>query len=305
MDELLKLMPPIRRMRGNRLYAVDGRRFLDLWLDDGRGILGDRDHFTRTLAANAADKGLTRPYPGLYDARFRKALTSTWPGFDVIKLYQSEERTLKAADRILAAISSQGSASQPFDAAMLAGNTGSCDAGAGTNSLGNRDVAAHNPGLLLARPFIKIPPNFDLALPRLPCPRPFSPWCLMARGGTAAAAALQAESDDILTAQSLLAAARGLASLESAMRDGYGEDVWVKFDRRLGSWFRRSGPYLFPVPGTGAESDKEKYTAFFRAALEGGTLISPRMDAPSVIPPDFDDGELVKLARSLEKIKLR
>jgi hypothetical protein len=176
---------------------------------------------------------------------------------------------------------------------------------AATTSLNSTDSDLPNPGLLLARPFIVIPHNFDLALPRLPCPRPFSPWCLMARGGTAAAAALLAESDDILTAQSLLAAARGLASLESAIRDGYGEDIWIKFDRRLGSWFRRSGPYLLPVLGTGAESDKKKYTTFFRAALEGGALISPRMDAPSVIPPDFDDGELVRLARSLEKMKLR
>ena len=250
MDDLLRLLPPIRRMRGNRLYAADGRRFLDLWLDDGRGILGDGDRHTRTYAANAADKGLTRPYPGLYDARFVKAVREAWPGFSTVKVFASEERA---------------------------------------------KAAAGPAPLAIARPFTFLPADCDLAMPRLPCPRPYAPWCLIARDNTEAAAALGVETGDLVPPQSLYAAARGLASLESAVRDGYGEELWSRFDKRLGTWFRRSGPYLTPrIP-------PERHEEFFKAALEGGALVSPRLDTPSIVPPDFDDGELAKLARALGK----
>ncbi len=270
MNDLLRLLPPIRRARGNRLYTADGKRFLDLWLDDGRGILGDRDRYARTFAANAADKGLTRPYPGLYDARFAKAVQDAWPGFGAPRLFSSEERALAAAARIL------DEQPEPVDPA-----TGAATGGA---------------AFMLARPFADLPAACVLAMPRLPCPRPFSPWCLMARAGTSAAAALAAEEGDLVPAQALSAAARGLASLASAIREGYGESHWAKADRRLGAWFERRGPYLF------AKCPPADYEAFFRAALAGGALLSPRTDAPSVVPPDFDDGELAKLARALGRL---
>ncbi len=275
MNDLLRLLPPIRRARGNRLYAADGRRFLDLWLDDGRGILGERDRATRTMAANAADKGLTRPYPGLYDARFAKAVIAAWPGFGTVKTFSCERAALDAAARVL------GAAPRVIDAAAPLS-----DPGAG-------------PTLALARPFAAIPESADVAMPRLPCPRPYSPYCLMARDGTPAAASLGSEPGELVPAQSTFAAARGLSSLESAVRDGYGEELWARFDKRLGAFFARTGPYLF------ARVDAGSYDGFFRAALEGGALVSPRFDAPSVIPPDFDDGELVKLLRALEKLALR
>jgi len=276
MNDLLRLLPPIRRARGNRLYAADGRRFLDLWLDDGRGILGERDRATRTQAANAADKGLTRPYPGLYDARFAKAVTAAWPGFGNVRPCPCERAALDAAARVL------GSAPRIVDTAA----TSPFDPGAG-------------PTLALARPFAAIPDGVDVAMPRLPCPRPYAPYCLMAREGTPAAAALASEPGELVPAQSTFAAARGLASLETAVRDGYGEELWARFDKRLGAFFARTGPYLF------ARVDADSYDAFFKAALEGGALVSPRFEAPSVVPPDFDDGELVKLLRALEKLVLK
>jgi hypothetical protein len=250
MDDLLRLLPPIRRTRGNRLYAADGRRFLDLWLDDGRCILGDRDRPTRTFAANAADKGLTRPYPGLYNARFEKAVRAAWPEFSVVRVFDSKERAMGAA----------GSAF-----------------------------------VTIVRPFAAVPPEAELAMPRLPCPRPYAPWCLIARDGTPAAAALERETGDLVPAQSLYAASRGLASLESAVRDGYGEELWSRFDKRLGAWFNRDGPYLFP------RTAREHHEQFFKVALTGDALVSPNPDSPSIVPPDFDDGELVKLARALGK----
>ena len=73
----LALLPPVRRARGNRLYLETDRRLLDLWLDDGRIILGERERNSRLYARDAAEKGLTRAYPGLYNQRLRSALQRT------------------------------------------------------------------------------------------------------------------------------------------------------------------------------------------------------------------------------------
>lgn len=271
MDDLLRLLPAIRRIRGNRLYAADGTRLLDMWLDDGRGILGDRDRFARTHASNAADKGLTRPYPGLYDARFRKAMGSVWSGFDTVRVFGSEENALRAAREVLGSDRPEAEpeaerAVEPFAEARF----------------------------VIARPFVDMPASATLAMPRLPCPRPFSPWCLMARDGSPEAQSLATRTGDIVPAQSLYAAASGLTRVSSAIRDGFGEEMWCRFDSRLGKWFERRGPYLF------ARVAAQDYTEFFKTALSGGALLSPRPDAPSIVPPDWDDGELVRLARVLQ-----
>jgi len=272
MDELLALLPPIRRMRGPRLYAADGRRFLDLWMDDGRGLLGEADRASRKYAGNAADKGLLRPYPGLYDRRFEKAVLAAWPGFAAMRVYRSEERALAAAARVNEAPARLIETTHPpFETPGHPAPWGA---------------------VALARPFAQVPDTVHLALPRLPCPAPFSPACLMARDP----AALDGERGDIVPAMLLYAASRGLDSLARAAETGYDETLWKRFDKRMTRFFHREGPWLYPlVP-------RERHAAFFRAALEGGALVSPRPDAPSAVPADFDDGELARLARALEEV---
>jgi hypothetical protein len=73
----------------------------------------------------------------------------------------------------------------------------------------------------------------------------------------------------------------------------YTESLWRKVDRRLGPYFERSGPYLYP------RAEGDGYEGLFRAALDGGALISPDPERPSIIPGDFDDGELAALAAAL------
>lgn len=281
MNDLLRLLPPIRRTRGARLYAADGRRLLDLWLDDGRGLLGERDRLTRTQASNAADKGLTRPYPGLYDQRLRKAVAEAWEGFSVVRFFLSEERALAEAARLLGS---------PILGAPVLGDapalvdTAALPAGADADAGGS---------LYLARPLAPVPQAARLVMPRLPCPRPWAPAILAARPASEVGERLAASPGDLVPAQGLVAAARGLASLGSAARDGYGEEAWRRSDRRLAPFFERRGPYLI------ARVERDRYEGFFRAALAGGALIAPTPDAPSVLSPDWDDGELARLAKSL------
>jgi hypothetical protein len=270
-------------VRGNRLYAEDGRRFLDLWLDDGRGILGEADRAAKTYASNAIDKGLVRPYPGLYEQRFIKAVRARWPGYPCIRLYASEESAIRAAGRVL------GAEPLVIDAA-------------GRDAAGSDGLAAARPdnALALLRPFLAAPePSASgaprLAMPRLPCPRPYAPACLLA-GDEAAffkKGESRAEPGELVSGMQLYAAARALDSLANAGREGYAEGRWKLFDKRMEAFFERRGPYIY------AKATEADYEGFFMAALAGGALISPYYGTPSLVAPDIDDGELKKLAAAL------
>lgn len=273
MDELLRLLPPIRRTRGNRLYAADGRRILDLWMDGGRGVMGEAERPARGYAANAVDKGLVHPYPGLYDARLAKALLRAWPGFGAVRLYADEAGALAAAGRILG-----DAGARPVD-----------PAGRAPGSPG--PASASRAGFLLARPFLPAEAYeaCALALVRFPLAAALSPAALMA----ADEAAFGSEAGEPVPGMRSYAAARALDSLARAPERGYEESHWRLFDRRMAGYFERRGPYLL------ARCDEGAYRRFFEAALAGGALVAPRWAEPAAVPVDFDDGELKRLAAAL------
>lgn len=273
MDELLRLLPPIRRTRGNRLYAADGRRFLDLWMDGGRGIMGEAERPARGYAANAVDKGLVHPYPGLYDARFAKALLRAWPRFGAVRLFANEAGALASARRML------GDASAlPVDPA-------------GRAMLPAERAAPGRAAFMLARPFVPAEAYeaCALAMVRLPLAAALSPAALMA----ADEAAFGSEAGDLVPGMRCYAATRAMDSLARAPERGYGEPHWRLFDKRMAGYFERRGPYLL------ARCDEGTYRRFFEAALDGGALVAPRWDEPAAVPADFDDGELKRLAAAL------
>lgn len=273
MDELLRLMPPIRRTRGNRLYAADGRRLLDLWMDGGRGVMGEAERPARGYAANAVDKGLVHPYPGLYEARLEKALLRAWPGFGAVRLFADEAGALAAAGRILG-----DAEARPVDPAGRAlGPSGPIPTG--------------RAAFMLARPFVPAAAYeaCALALVRMPLAAALSPAALMAADETA----FGSEAGDLVPGMRCYAAARALDSLARSSERGYQESHWRLFDRRMGPYFERRGPYLL------ARCDEGSYRRFFEAALAGGALVAPRRDEPAAVPADFDDGELKRLAAAL------
>ena len=56
--------------------------------------------------------------------------------------------------------------------------------------------------------------------------------------------------------------------------------------------FKSVGPYLLPVPGNRAHSER------FRAFLNQGFLLSPVETIPSIVPVEISDGERVRLGRA-------
>jgi hypothetical protein len=262
----LALLPPIKRARFWRLYAEERGpdktwRFLDLWMDDGRCILGAKGTGLGTRAKAAIDVGLTRPFPSVREARLVKALLESYPSFASVRLYRSEERALLAAEAVAPGASIP--VIYPF-AEYLEARGGDAGSEAG-------------------RP--------RLAMPRLPCPAAFAPAALLFRDSSDA----EAMAGDLVPPLQLACARDSLHELD-LFRRSYDETLWRKADRRLGRFFERRGPYLFP------KVDEDGYQAFFEAALGAGVLLSPAREKPSIIPGDFDDGELAKLAAALAAI---
>jgi hypothetical protein len=127
-----------------------------------------------------------------------------------------------------------------------------------------------------------------VAMPLLPCPAALSPAVLLFKESADAEGA----EGDLVPPLLLASAHRALVEL-SRFRLSYDEALWRKSDRRLKPFFERQGPYLYPRCGEAA------YEAMFATALGAGALLSPRWEEPSIVPGDFDDGELAALARSL------
>jgi hypothetical protein len=258
----LRMLPPIRRARLWRLYAEEKSgarpgRYLDFWMDGGASILGAKGTGLGTAAKAAIDMGLTRPFPSVREARFEKTALAAYPGYSAVRFYASEERARAAAASV-----------------------------------------SPNAELRVIKPFFEFLGGEGakpmIALPLLPCPEALAPALLLFAEVSDAKAADSSVGVELISPLKLECAHRALYELER-FRLTYNEAFWKRADRRLGPFFERRGPYLFPRCEEGA------YGAFFAAALGAGVLLSPFYEEPSIVPGDFDDGELKNLATALGK----
>ncbi|TCW60957.1 hypothetical protein [Treponema sp. J25] len=89
--ELLTLLPPLRRGRGYRLYAQNGKRYLDLWQQGGWAILGHDPHRQLLLLKNTLSRGCLGLFPQDHHRRLFQALASIFPE-RTFRIYRSFER---------------------------------------------------------------------------------------------------------------------------------------------------------------------------------------------------------------------
>ncbi|MDA8409899.1 MAG: hypothetical protein M0001_05840 [Treponema sp.] len=326
-DAALRKLPPIGRARFWRLYAEDGRRFLDFWQDGGRGILGAR-HPKLGLGLKATiDRGLDRPLPSRLDARLAKAALALAPGMGALRMYRNEESALaalatfatSASSTTGAASSTPGEASStPGEASSTPGATRGAAAAAVAikaqvrgGALGGSGGLLNSPLVLdpariasptdgspdpvagLIRPFgawlpegAKSASALPIGIPLLPLPRGLGPTILLFEDEEEAG---KAGPGDLLAPLALRAALDAITALR-AYEEGLGEGHWRRIDRRAGRLFDRKGPWLFPKAGIG------DWSRIFEAALERGLLLSPDPGLPSIVPGDFDDGEVARFA---------
>ena len=73
-QELLRLLPAIRRARDFHLYDASGKRYLDLYQQGGRAWLGHRPEGLSLQIKNTLSRGVYSPYPGSEEGKLIKAL---------------------------------------------------------------------------------------------------------------------------------------------------------------------------------------------------------------------------------------
>lgn len=84
----------IARARGARLYAGDGRRFLDMEREGGR-LLGGAESFSRLTLKAMLDRGLSSVHPGPWEGRLLSELGRLFPGMEAT-LFPSERDAREA-----------------------------------------------------------------------------------------------------------------------------------------------------------------------------------------------------------------
>jgi hypothetical protein len=274
-ENLLRLLPPIRRARLWRLYAENGRRFLDLWMDGGRSILGAKGTNLGTAAKAAIDMGLARPLPSVWERRLEKSILEAFPGYVGVRFYRNMDSALAE----LACL--RGVKDGPVT--LIDPATRETDADRTRDPLTVRVADA-----LVLRPFASFLPQvpgadgIPYALPLLPCPASFAPGAILFRADAVA------PHGELAPPIALSTAVRALRELDRLTLT-YTEAHWKRAEKRLSPFFERQGPYLYP------RHTRTEHEAFFRAALDAGLLVSPEYTHPSLVPPDFDDGELAAL----------
>ncbi len=274
-QDLLRLLPAIRRARLWRLYAEDGRRFLDLWMDGGRAILGSKGSGIGTVVKAAVDVGLSKPMPSVRERRLEKELLARYPLFSAARFYRDDGRARAALERAFG-----------DDAIYDPARRG--EAGPSARAIVLRPFAE-----ALSEPGSKAGGDFPAAFPLIPCPAPFAPAVLLFRDNSSAELA----GGDLVAPLYLAAASRALAEF-ATFSEAYNEEHWRRTDRRLSGHFERRGPWLYALPGTAG------HAAFFRAALASGVLVSPDPELPCLVPGDFDDGELARLRAGLDGMEV-
>lgn len=285
-------LPPIRRMRGWRLYAEDGSRYLDLRLLDNRGFLGAKGRFACTRAKNGVDLGLLKAAPSTHEERLEKALMEAFPTLSALRFFRNEERALAA----LTLRSGRPVARESlWDPLRRADPESKADLGAGAS-------AAMERFFLGSEERSKID-SFPIRLIPLPCPEPFGPAVL---GFRDASEAESVPGDEISPIQPFTALrawfdfrelftplAGGRRERSGEGKPSYTELWWARADKRLSRCFERRGPYLY------ARCPKAEWPAFRARALAVGCVLTPEWELPSIVPGDFDDGEVKKLSEAL------
>jgi hypothetical protein len=265
----IRLLENISRARGDHLYAAGGRRYLDLYRDGGRAILGYRSGRIVRERKNVLEKGLSASLPSSHEARLERALRRLFPSARAIRMYASYDAAIAAVASFLGLGLAEVSVADPVI-----------------------DYAEISPGRVSARrlPFSSLP--FSSAPANLW--RPFMPHDLSAALDTSTACILpvlpvpgemtqvvlfpdgQPPASDLIPADRLVSMERAIYDLQLS-----GEIESLPLPG-----FYPVGPYLVPYA-----IDESIYNEWFTEFVGNGILISPDQRVPSVSPFEVSDGE--------------
>lgn len=260
-------LPAARRARDYHVYDYSGRRYLDMWLNGGRALLGHRPGGLGTVLKNQLAKGVLAEAPSVYDGRLRKALKGLVPGSWTVRVYRSFDRALRAAGLFLGRQLDENDIREPFPSPGSASRDAASGGAAGYfRPLSGTDAA-----------------GFPVIFPVLPFPGAFAPQpVLFASPGDTDAGI---PPDDLVSpflAAGLLRVTERLQKAENS------PDIWK--DWPLSGW-KRHGRYCFP------EDASRDYGETRLRFLAAGVIISPDPARPTILPGVFSPGEKALVER--------
>ncbi len=260
MNQQLYKMPIMVRARGYRLYDLYGKRYLDLYQNNGRAILGHRPAgLLRTMKSTAA-RGLLSEYPSVYDGRLEKILKLMFPDYSVFLVYRNRERAYQAIASALGRFISPTAIGDP---AM-------------------EELSSDMP-VTLWRPFLpETGFTSRILLPIFPFPGSFAPEVVCVKEISTARAMPASDAVSPFLVDGLI------KTLTQLIRITKGEGRRTSEFQRLCDMFdwKRRGPYL----NTGLDS--VAYSELCKKALSEGIILPPGEHLPVILPREFTDGEL-------------
>jgi len=262
-SRIAKHLPVIRRARGYRLYDLQGRRYLDLWQNGGRSLLGHRSGRLTTVLKSTISKGLIADLPSVYSGRLRRVLAGMFPGYKDFRLFKSEDSALKLVSEYLGREVRREDIADPL---------------LRSEGRGGRDVSLWRPFCTEKKVSKKQQPK--VLFPLLPFGLAGAPVVVCFREKVAE----RFPDSQIISAVVLAGALRCLHDLSSHEPPEYRDAL-----KGCREW-RREGIYLIP------EFDLQRYEQVFFGFLEGGVLLCPQVPYISILPSgELSSGEWGKM----------
>ena len=263
-------LPAVRRARDFHLYAADGRRLLDLYLDDGAALLGHRPEGLGRELKSVLDRGLIGNLPSIHAARLVRVLHRLLPGhrwFGIAASAGAAWRLLQA--RISGLPASPVAAADPL-----------------------RDPDWRQAAVAWWRPLCEQQPldgAWSAAAPaallhRLPFGIGAGPVTVSTRhpGASGAPEAVGRAVGGNLSPLLLAGAAAALARMVRAAPERL--QAASGWPRGVPGW-RRSGVYLV------ADYPPRDHRRVYAEFLAAGVLLNPRYPGPAILPATVSRGE--------------
>ena len=256
------IIPEIKRSRGYLLYDTNGNRYLDLYQDSGRAILGHRMEGLSRVVKSTVARGLTASYPSIYTNRVEKGLKLLFPDVTEFRVYGNIERAMAFLSEI------EGDSVSKSDFT---------------------DFPSKECRYGIWRPFLNTVlkwHKFDYFIPILPFPGNFNPVVLAVNKVNN----VLAPSDDLSPMICDL-----LVKSISALKKQTEKDSCMEIFNFYSPIWERTGPYLrFKLKG-------EDYSKLYKKALKNSVLLPPESWLPGIIPCYYENGQLknfLKMIRS-------
>lgn len=262
-NEIVKRYGNITRARDCFLYTKKNVRLTDLFLDDGRALLGWKTN-ALSVFKNVFERGINGTYANEYVSRIPKAISVLTNDERIVFAVFGKARALSFAKKI----SNDAKLFRVFET--------------------EQDDCAKNDYLVFVPPFPFAIDVYFVAVKNNANNVSFTndlraefPFCV---------------NDNFFLERALPASisagiARSFFDLKKAMNERR-EKHFFRFDKILQNYFVRKGAYLFP------KISEARYDDFVKHCLDCALVINPTFSEPSIVPYKAESGVFRKLGRT-------